>query len=45
MATATGLLALLGLFELKSGRASAGILVAVAVEILLTLGFLSVLWG
>lgn len=45
VATATGLLAILGLIEMKSGRASAGILVAVAVEMLLTLGFLSVLRG
>ena len=45
LATAIGLLAILGLTELKSGRVSAGILVAVTVEVLLTAGFLSTLWA
>ena len=41
----TGLLAGLGLFELKARRASAGILVSVSVETLLAAGFASVLWS
>ncbi len=43
VATATGLLALVGLNELRLGNVSKGILVAVIVEILLTAGFLSTL--
>ena len=37
------LLAVLGLFELKAGRAGRGILLSVALELLLAAGFLSVL--
>jgi hypothetical protein len=37
------LLAALGLFELKSGRAGKGILVSVGLELVLAAGFLSVL--
>ena len=43
VATATGLLALVGLNEMRLGNVSKGILVAVVVEILLTAGFLSTL--
>lgn len=42
-ATVTGLLALIGLNELRLGNVSKGILVAVIVEALLTAGFLSTL--
>lgn len=45
VATATGLLALTGLNELRLGNVSKGILVAVVVETLLTAGFLSTLLG
>lgn len=43
VASATGLLALLGLNELRVANVSRGILIAVVVEVLLTLGFLSTL--
>ncbi len=43
VATATGLLAVTGLNELRLGNVSKGILVAVTVETLLTAGFLSTL--
>lgn len=42
-AVITGLLAISGLFELKGGRVSKGILVSTVVETLLTIGFLSTL--
>ena len=42
-ATVTGLLALIGLNELRLGNVGKGILVAVVVETLLTAGFLSTL--
>lgn len=42
---AIGLLACLGLFELKSGRVSKGIFVSVVVETLLSTSFFWVLWG
>jgi len=40
-AVITGLLAISGLFELKGGRVSKGILVSTVVETLITIGFLS----
>lgn len=40
-AVITGLLAITGLYELKGGRVSKGILVSTVVETLLTIGFLS----
>jgi hypothetical protein len=43
VATATGLLALTGLNDLRLGNVGKGILFAVTVEILLTAGFLSTL--
>ena len=43
VATATGLLALVGLNELRLGNVTKGIFVAVIVEVLLTAGFLSTL--
>ncbi|CAN1546086.1 hypothetical protein MCELHM10_01970 [Paracoccaceae bacterium] len=43
VATATGLLALMGLNELRLGNVTKGIFVAVTVEVLLTAGFLSTL--
>ncbi|MBK8056180.1 MAG: hypothetical protein IPK35_23635 [Saprospiraceae bacterium] len=42
-AVITGLLAIMGLFELKNGKVSKGILVSTVVETLLTIGFLSTL--
>ncbi len=39
----TGLLALCGLYEFKSGRVSKGIFISTVVEILITIGFLSTL--
>ena len=42
-AVITGLLAITGLYELKGGRVSKGILVSTVVETLLTIGFLSTL--
>ncbi len=44
-ATATGLLALMGLNELRRGNVGKGIFVAITVEVLLTAGFLSTLWA
>ena len=43
VATATGLLAVTGLNELRLGNVTKGILMAVTVEVLLTAGFLSTL--
>ncbi|MBL7786142.1 MAG: hypothetical protein JNM36_09580 [Chitinophagales bacterium] len=40
-AVITGLLAISGLYELKSGRVSKGILISTVVETLITIGFLS----
>ncbi len=40
-AVITGLLAISGLYELKGGRVSKGILVSTVVETLITIGFLS----
>ena len=37
----TGLLAITGLYELKGGRVSKGILVSTVVETLITIGFLT----
>jgi hypothetical protein len=42
-AVITGLLALCGLYEFKSGRVSKGIFISTVVETLLTFGFLSTL--
>lgn len=42
-AVITGLLAIMGLFELNGGRVSKGILVSTVVETLMTIGFLSTL--
>lgn len=42
-AVITGLLAISGLYELKGGRVSKGILVSTVVETLITIGFLSTL--
>lgn len=42
-AVITGLLAVMGLFELKGGRVSKGILISTVVETLITIGFLSTL--
>lgn len=44
LGVAIGLLACLGVFELKAGRVSRGIFVSVAVEVLLSAGFFFVLW-
>lgn len=40
-AVITGLLAITGLFELKGGRVSKGILISTVVETLITIGFLT----
>ncbi len=42
-AVVTGLLAVVGLYELKGGRVSKGILISTIVETLITIGFLSTL--
>jgi len=44
IAISMGLLAALGLIELKAGRVSKGIYGAVGTDLLLMLGFLMVIW-